>query len=86
VQGLLTTKVTKVHEGNPENKAFVTLRVLGGSWFFGLPREPDSLPGRGCAEVVTILDDPERPTLLTYRSGCSSGCPEFDRGFSSAEK
>ena len=61
MQGLLITKVTKVHEGNLENKAFVTLRVLGGSWFFGLPREPDPLPGRGCAEVVTMVDDPERP-------------------------
>jgi hypothetical protein len=30
----LTTKGTKVHEGNLETKAFVLLRVLGGSCFF----------------------------------------------------
>jgi hypothetical protein len=34
----LTTKVTNVHEGDPENKAFVILRVLGGLWVLRGPR------------------------------------------------
>jgi hypothetical protein len=28
----LTAKLKKIHEGNPENKAFVILRVLCGWW------------------------------------------------------
>ena len=28
----LTKKVMKVHQGNPENKAFMIHRVLGGEW------------------------------------------------------
>jgi hypothetical protein len=40
----LTTKATKVHEGNIEPKAFVILRALGGSGFRRLHRETAPLP------------------------------------------
>jgi hypothetical protein len=39
-----TTKGTKAHKGNPVTKAFVTLLVLSGLWFFLIPDETDPPP------------------------------------------
>ena len=45
-----TTRITKVHEGNPEEKAFVTLRALGGSWVLGFSSSDEPLLTRKFAQ------------------------------------